>query len=153
MNQNDYYYTESNVCIECPDPVMMLETNSSYGVSTGQDMPSLNTNVINSNTTVSHSSTLEYNDIHDDLLTQHTVTQDPDKSTNVKLTGVDGVFSEDNNNSIYGVINQPRCNDPISPEDDNNNSSKYGVINQPRHNDPIYPEGHNNSKYGVINQP
>ena len=154
-----------------PSDSVMGTNKPSYGVTAGQDSPSvpISTNVNNSTTVVNHAST-EYDYIRDLFSTENTITQEAGdknvyKNIGTKLTGDDEskygvinqpqcndpVFPEDDNYSKYGVINQPQCNDPVFPENDN--YSKYGVINQPQCNDPVFPEDDNYSKYGVINQP
>ena len=160
-----------------------MDTNSSYGVSTVEGRATAFSTTVKDSNTKAHQSSQQNDSAQMHHNTATTTTGDV-KEDNVQLhTNLDQRHGTKMNHSHlfanttklsdqsnYGVINQPRCDDPSfdtivdqKPTDSKSiDEITYGVINQPQCNDssfdtiePCLPLIANSklTEYGVINQP
>ena len=156
------YEEAHNYEYACPQDVIEMDTNSSFGVCTVENRaPVFNGNQNHQPSDSSHDHDHYNYIIHDDATQLHhntSATGDVEDEIPVNTTVDESLVSE----VEYGVINQPRCDDyDYNDTGDHDHDAKnvqlfklplvarpdgeyeYGVINQPRCDDPIIiSQGH-----------
>ena len=157
--EDEYYDTvQANECSDVEETVVKMDTNPSYGVSTGEDRATAT-----DYDTKAHQSSqqYDYDDVHDDsaqlchdMVTtttadveednvQHKCTLDQRHDTKTTLVANSAKLTDEDK---YGVINQPRCDDnSFDTTVDHNATTKSCIMSGAK------PAGE--GKYGVINQP
>ena len=164
INHGPSYDVANN---ETADSIINMDTNPSYEESIREETETVfSTIAADSDTKANQSSKQhDYNNVHDDLSQlchiAVTNTSDEKKEDNVAVQIHNIVDQKHNTEEIhsstkptdedeYGVINQPRCDDPnfdITTDQNHTTESpviiteltdegKYGIINQPQCNDP-----------------
>ena len=158
-SEDEYYDTvQTNECSDVEETVVKMDTNPSYGVSTGEDGATAtdyqSSQQYDYDDVHENSAQLRYNmattttaDVEEDIV-QHKCTLDQRHDTKTTLVANSAKLTDEDK---YGVINQPQCDDnSFDTTVDHNATTKsclplimsgakpageYGVINQPRCDD------------------